>query len=355
MSGHRNQILDALRALAIMLVFLGHCVNSYGSPSWLAPLQFGGTGVDLFFVLSGWLIGNQLFSERDRFSNIEVVRFWLRRWMRTMPAYFAVLGLTITQLYITKDAFNFPWAHLFFLQNYIGESAVFFVSWSLSVEEQFYLFIAPFVVFITKRDKAFQAIALFVLLVSPSVFRSLGLYESLHETHVRLDCCAMGVSLAFIKHYYAGIWCTLSSNMKWLFPLSFTIYILFYINRYNPLFGFSDPNTLHLAILFGTWIVWADSTSVRIKPTYHAIIYFISTRSYSMYLLHVDALALTKRFLTTDVPFPVYYIVAIILTFVVSEVLYRCIEIPFMNARQLFRLSRPRGISSGLAKDGTHI
>jgi peptidoglycan/LPS O-acetylase OafA/YrhL len=76
-------------------------VLSYGSPSYLAPLQFGGTGVDLFFLLSGWLIGSQLFTEKQKSSTIDVKRFWIRRWMRTMPAYFVVLLATLAQLSFT--------------------------------------------------------------------------------------------------------------------------------------------------------------------------------------------------------------------------------------------------------------
>ena len=63
---YRIMSMDVLRAAAILLVIIGHSVLSYGSPSNLAPFQFGGTGVDLFFVLSGWLLGGQLFKELQR-------------------------------------------------------------------------------------------------------------------------------------------------------------------------------------------------------------------------------------------------------------------------------------------------
>ena len=160
----RNFSLDCFRALAIILVFTGHSILSFGSPELLAPLQFGGTGVDLFFVLSGWLIGNQLLIEKKRFGDIQITRFWIRRWMRTMPAYYAVLSVTILQLYLTKDNFTFPWPHIFFLQNYFGDLNVFFVSWSLSVEEQFYLFIAPLFVFTLGLNKKYQILRLSLLI-----------------------------------------------------------------------------------------------------------------------------------------------------------------------------------------------
>lgn len=95
----RSFVLDCFSALAIMLVFTGHTILSFGSPAALAPLQFGGTGVDLFFVLSGWLIGNQILIEQNRFGNIDIPRFWIRRWMRTLPAYYTILLLTVFQYY----------------------------------------------------------------------------------------------------------------------------------------------------------------------------------------------------------------------------------------------------------------
>ncbi len=202
----RNFSLDCFRALAIMLVFTAHSILAFGAPAILAPFQFGGTGVDLFFVLSGWLIGNQLLLEKKKFGDIDVPRFWIRRWMRTMPAYYAVLLVTILQLYLTKEDFSFPWPHLFFLQNYLGDLSVFYVSWSLSVEEQFYLFIAPLFVLTLALDKKYQVFVLLTLLVCPSIFRYLELYSSHTETHVRLDCCAMGVLLAYLKHYKQHVW-----------------------------------------------------------------------------------------------------------------------------------------------------
>lgn len=84
---YRIRSMDFLRAVAILLVILAHTSLSYGRFPSLVPLQFGGTGVDLFFVLSGWLLGCQLFKELNKHNTINIKRFWVRRWMRTLPAY----------------------------------------------------------------------------------------------------------------------------------------------------------------------------------------------------------------------------------------------------------------------------
>ncbi len=75
LNGIRLNSMDALRSFAILIVLVGHIVLGYGSPAHLAPLQLGGMGVDLFFVLSGWLLGCQLFKEMDS-GTIQVKRFW---------------------------------------------------------------------------------------------------------------------------------------------------------------------------------------------------------------------------------------------------------------------------------------
>jgi len=338
----RNFALDGFRALAIMMVFSGHTVSSFGATPLLAPIQFGGTGVDLFFVLSGWLIGNQLFTEYAKYGNIDISRFWIRRWMRTMPAYYAVLFVTIAQQYLTKANFSFPWAHLLFVQNYQVDLSLFYVSWSLSVEEQFYLFIAPLALLCLNLSRPFQFGVFLTLLISPFCFRNLELYQTLRETHVRLDCCAMGVFLAYLKHRLPLYWPKVLKLCKAIFPLAVVIYLFFYVARYNPQWGISEPDKLILALVFGCWITWTDTTSFEVTKLWQKLVMFISTRSYAMYLLHVDALVVTKRLLSEH-NFVIYYTAAFLITLLLSEILYRLIEIPFINARKYFRFSMSRG------------
>lgn len=127
MNGKRNFGLDLLRALAIAGVFLAHGVTV------LAPL---GIGVDLFFVLSGFLIGRIYFRWRHE-GRFSLGRFWIERWWRTLPPYLAALGLfALAEQWIPSNPVN--WHYLLFLQNFTGITG-FGPSWSLCVEEHFYL------------------------------------------------------------------------------------------------------------------------------------------------------------------------------------------------------------------------
>src|SRR5262249_29913722 len=148
----RKKSLDVLRALAIILVVNCHTVSAYGLPNALGFLSVGGVGVDLFFCLSGWLLGKQLCLELKERATIDVRRFWLRRWLRPLPAYYAVLGLSLSQAALKGQVpSNWP-AYLVFMQNYTHVS-IFGISWSLCVEEHFYLCVAPLLLFSFHRTK----------------------------------------------------------------------------------------------------------------------------------------------------------------------------------------------------------
>ncbi|MFT3792014.1 MAG: acyltransferase [Rudaea sp.] len=144
MDSARRFGLDAWRAFAILLVLVGH------ASFWFLPLtreldawySLAFLGVELFFVLSGFLIGGILIGEL-RGGGFELKRFWTRRWLRTLPNYFLFLALNV----LLYRAMFGAWPHfglfLVFLQNFAWpHPPLFSEAWSLSVEELFYL-IAP--------------------------------------------------------------------------------------------------------------------------------------------------------------------------------------------------------------------
>ena len=142
----RLPALDTLRALAILWVYLFHARDVLGLAAdepWSAIASFGNAGVDLFFVLSGYLIGRIVLAELAADGTLGLRRFWYRRWMRTLPAYYDTLAL----LALVPAASPLPWhprdlpAFLAFVQNYSADWpwVRFSWSWSLCVEEWLYL------------------------------------------------------------------------------------------------------------------------------------------------------------------------------------------------------------------------
>ena len=137
--------LDLMRSLAIIFVVMGHGfmlekINT--NFPWIKLIN----GVELFFVLSGFLIGGillKLFEKNEHFNLKTIGGFWIRRWFRTLPNYYLILLLNIVIVYfgiIKEDFSQFNWKFFFFLQNFTKPFTGFFwESWSLSIEEWFYL------------------------------------------------------------------------------------------------------------------------------------------------------------------------------------------------------------------------
>ena len=173
--------LDGLRALAILLVLGRHSLRPFISEDAyqpiltigsidLTPLALNGwIGVDLFFVLSGFLIGRQAW------RGDSLLRFWFKRVTRILPAYWACLGVVAIGLTVAgawpKSSADFL-AHLVMLQDYTG--SVFVPAfWSLGAEEKFYLLAPLFVVVLARaRGPAWQAGGLLALWLCPVVWRA---------------------------------------------------------------------------------------------------------------------------------------------------------------------------------------
>jgi peptidoglycan/LPS O-acetylase OafA/YrhL len=125
--------LDLLRAAAIVMVLLAH-YPKIGTSLTTRVLNFGWAGVDLFFVLSGYLIGSQVIRPLAGRKEIGLGWFYFRRFCRTLPSYYVVLAA-----YYALPAEASPGANfLVFTQNFSAMHS-FTPSWSLCVEEQFYL------------------------------------------------------------------------------------------------------------------------------------------------------------------------------------------------------------------------
>ena len=138
----RNPGLDTLRAAAIALVFMYHYgIFVSGSATFGGLGDIGWTGVDLFFVLSGYLIANQLFAGLASGRAISLPRFYARRAFRTLPVFWLVLAAFV--LFPAAMGGRAPppwWRFLSFTQNIgLQPGTAFSHAWSLCVEEQFYL------------------------------------------------------------------------------------------------------------------------------------------------------------------------------------------------------------------------
>jgi peptidoglycan/LPS O-acetylase OafA/YrhL len=151
---HRLRGLDTLRAVAIALVLMTHYEGFVAHARIFGVVgSVGWAGVDLFFVLSGYLIGNQILAPVSRGETFSLKVFFARRLLRTLPNYYAVLAvyLLLPHSAISGSASAPVWRFLTFTQNFgLAYGQTFTHSWSLCIEEQFYV-ILPLAVLVLAR------------------------------------------------------------------------------------------------------------------------------------------------------------------------------------------------------------
>ncbi|WP_370642026.1 acyltransferase family protein [Myxococcus sp. AS-1-15] len=147
--------LDLLRCLAIFIVVLFHYPRPEGHESYRMLANFGWTGVELFFVLSGFLIGSQLMEPVSRGEAPSLKRFYLRRSLRILPPYLIVLALYLFVPAWSERPVETPaWRFLTFTQNFGLRLNGFSHAWSLCVEEHFYLVLPLTVLALRGRVRA---------------------------------------------------------------------------------------------------------------------------------------------------------------------------------------------------------
>ncbi|MFT3814958.1 MAG: acyltransferase [Acidovorax sp.] len=151
--------LDGLRALSIVAVMWHHS----GGPEVVEILKRGQLGVHLFFAISGFLITTLLIREKDRYGEISIRNFFLRRSLRIFPLYYAILtvyvivvlvierGSQAGQAFLSNLPYFLTYTTNWFVDYKNGERTIFYFAWSLATEEQFYIVFPWLVAFTSKR------------------------------------------------------------------------------------------------------------------------------------------------------------------------------------------------------------
>jgi peptidoglycan/LPS O-acetylase OafA/YrhL len=211
--------LDLLRTIAVLMVLVSHSrfLNNH-FPQLSILGNFGFLGVELFFVLSGFLIGGILIKSFENECNFPSLKtFWIRRWFRTLPNYYLFLLINIFLFLFLQFPIGNWYNYLGFFQNLAWPRPWFYrESWSLAVEEWFYLIYPLTVILLVKMLKIdikksfFYAALLFSLF--PFLFRIYAFFIKHYEfgtlrmiVFSRLDAMMAGVFMAYIKYYYSAL------------------------------------------------------------------------------------------------------------------------------------------------------
>lgn len=351
--------LDILRFIAIFWVILAHgllIIPGNNNSVYLKFCEFI-DGVTLFFVLSGFLIGQLLIHhvENKEISKNELKIFWKKRILRIVPAYYFILILLIILSLITIKGFGNLKLLLYFIfsQNVFYNHPYFFSeAWSLSIEIWFYI-LAPLTLFLikkntslTSKNSVFYTILFFILVgfigkvMHFITLEKLDVYsiDYIFRKQVvsRLDGIAFGFLGAFFNRYYFKYW----SKYKYVFLI---LGLGLYMYSKFPIFNNS---------LFFRLVIYYQIQAlafVLILPFFNSIekgsgllyksISTISILSYSIYLINLNVVQiflLNKiEFLnSTDLQMQLLkYSIYIILSYFGSILLYKFIELPYMNKR----------------------
>lgn len=318
--------LDLLRFAAVLLVMGRH---SYPMYYWdYGPLAFvsdfgkayGWLGVDLFFVLSGFLVSGLLFKELQRNGKIAIRRFYVRRGFKIYPAfYFLILASPLI-----VPAWKNYLSEIFFYQNYIPNTAdqsylpVWGHTWSLAIEEHFYLLLPwVLILFLPKRLPIIFAVTAVSCLAGRLLFAEPG--EFIYLTHLRLDSLFFGVLLSYYHHYGSleiikNRPCVLS-GFALLLLIAFVPFTIAYTFAY---------------LGFGVIMV----NFLEFKARGFGFFSYLGAHSYSIYLWHEAVRMLIRPLFPASEKYALLLnIVWIGLAFAAGIIMAKLIELPFLTIR----------------------
>ena len=304
----RLKQLDVLRAVAVLLVLCSHVP----SVEWLQ--RCGWIGVDLFFVLSGFLVSGLLYNEYKKHRSLSPKRFLIRRGLKIYPAFYtyvigAVILMLVTKMEIAPDRLI---AEALFIQNYYG--GLWGHTWSLCIEEHFYLLLtgvlyllwrrasrgaSPFDV-IPKMTLVIAVVLLAARIVTYLLVVPYDFQKQMKPTHLRIDSLLFGVCLAYFHHFHREKFASvITKNRLWILLFSLAALapaLIFPVSSaFMSTIGFS---LLYLG--FGGVLLLAlyptDSSVVsplrRLFGAAGNLLARIGTYSYSIYLWHLVAASL---------------------------------------------------------------
>jgi peptidoglycan/LPS O-acetylase OafA/YrhL len=337
--------LNGLRAIAVLCVVLYHS----GLP---AP---GGFGVLVFFVLSGFLITWLLLKEFEKNGDLSLKKFYARRSLRIFPAFYAYSALLLGILVVTHKHIVVPQAvaSLLYLNDYyqaiLGDpNTGLSHTWSLAVEEQFYLIWAPALLVLLRRRKVLPALV--TAIVTLWVYRLILVMAGVDQGYIyeafdtRADHLLTGCLLAFLL--FEGKWARLFRLACRPWFVCLVIAILAVMNagefRFGPLYRDTIAFTIEpvlVAILIPGLIHSSGSPAGRILEW--APISGMGRISYSMYLYQQMAISPVEKLLHAQ-PVILQAAASVAATAAAALCSYHMIEKPFLRLKSRFQAVRPQ-------------
>lgn len=346
----RLPALDVLRGIAILIVLVHHYVPEQFKP----PLFW--SGVDMFFVLSGFLITDILLKNVK--AGNYYLTFYLRRAARILPLYWLLLLAFWLVMNLDPEmlgssfAKHLPfWSYFTFTQNFLYSARNFWrdpwldVTWSLALEEQFYIFLSISVRNLNK--KYLTGLSIFLILLAPVLrfFADSPLASYQLPLH-RADSLMLGVLIAIVWQSESGQ--AFFHNHKRYFLFALPVFFLGIAYLFEVEAGIGTPLAHFILAFFYADLMLLGLVSSPENPGLlfgNKFLRWLGLRSYGVYLLHkpfrLIVMTLLQKQSIVLAPWANLLLVVILL-FAFSEISYRLIEKPMMSWGHRFKYLVPR-------------
>ena len=332
---------------------------------WLSTV--GWVGVDLFFVLSGYLIANQLFAGVVAGRTLSLKAFYLRRLLRTLPNYYVVLALYFLFPLVMPGKTPPPlWQFLTFTQNILLQPGTAFShAWSLCVEEQFYLVLPAAVLLAahyghkTGKSMRLAWVLLGALVLAGMTLRTVlwlkygriadGAISSYYPnvyygTFCRGDEFLPGVAIAMLKNFHPAAWQRLMARGRAVLVLAiistvvlgYLLVTAYYIHGYGYGGFMSCAGYSLVAMCFGLWTVAALSPASGFSGLRVPGAAQLALWSYAIYLSHRPVTSVLAKLLVPYGIAPDSWTAVLLLALasvLCGYLLFRLVETPFMRLR----------------------
>jgi len=357
---------DILRGLAILLVMSWHMPWVEYPPLFQHIRDFGWLGVDIFFVLSGYLIGTELLKPVQAGQAPDLRVFYLKRAFRILPVFLLILtAYALFPVLREREAMSPLWRYLTFTLNFGLDAKTFGTfthAWSLCVEEHFYLILPALVVILRRFKMPWPATALAAAVLIGGMLLRHHIWSDWHAaegdgvqfftqlyypSYNRLDGLLMGVCMAALRLFYPTVWTRFAKPVFTLPMAIFCLGVTGYMNQVDGVI-LSEAGSIVFYPLFSLGVAALLATFLTIEPHLQAARWsglgYIAAISYSLYLshkivIHIDDLLLPKAWMTGWSQVAIYYVTSI----AVASALYFAIERTFMQMRNrvLVRMKKP--------------
>ena len=366
MTTRRLLSLDILRALAILAV-LGRHMDSYPGNNPVLKvmcstwIRGGWVGVDLFFVLSGFLIAGLLFKEHQQYHQISFKNFFIRRGFKIYPAFYFLLFVSLFEDFTTFAITPLTVAsESLFLQDYL--SGIWDHTWSLAVEEKFYILLPLLLIYLNRQHRApaqppfYQLPALFlglaisclVLRIWTSVTLPYSHLTHLFPFHLRMDSLFFGVLLSWFSFYQPHDFSTTARQHVRLFLFLGTALLIppfIFPVQNSPLIYTVGPTIFYL----GSGLILMALVHHDFKPAFLVnSLALIGAHSYSIYLWHIPIARwspfLLKPLMGHYFNWLSYTLFYITISITVGIVMAKIVEFPMLRLRERFFPSRSQAL-----------